>query len=71
MVRLDRLAVKEIVAMAEACNWVEESEILNINAWGSKPTDCCSFQHLVAFSVPERMLYVLFDWETAFLFVAS
>ena len=29
MTRLDRLAVKKIVAMAVACNWMDESELLN------------------------------------------
>ena len=65
MTRLDWLAVKEIVAMAEACNWVYESELLSINAWESDPTDCCSVRQLVAFVMPESILYVVVEWETA------
>ena len=62
--RLDCLAVKDIVAIAEAWNWVDESEQLNIDACEPKPTDCCCEEQPVAYFVQRNMLYVLVDWQT-------
>ena len=69
MARLDWLAVKEI-PMVEACDWADESGLLNINAWEPKLTECWCFRPPVAFAVPERMLYVVVRWQTVFIFVA-